>query len=198
MVEKILEPARTLPADWPCAGTTGLRRPAPVDGLFVDPPGRAALTDAYDRLTGAPADFADGGARRPSDDVAERRPGRRGGAAGPTWSPRCAADPALPTSPGRGLRDALVELLVALRRLPRLRRARRARRRRGGGDGRRARPRPGTGWPEDRTPTWTRSAALALEPLGADRGAATSSSSRFQQTTGPVMAKGVEDTAFYR
>ena len=47
LVEKILEPGETLPADWACAGTTGYDALAVLDRLFVDPAGQVAL-DALD------------------------------------------------------------------------------------------------------------------------------------------------------
>jgi (1->4)-alpha-D-glucan 1-alpha-D-glucosylmutase len=50
-VEKILEPGERLP-DWPVAGTTGYDAMREVNGLFVDPTGEAAATERYQRLTG--------------------------------------------------------------------------------------------------------------------------------------------------
>ncbi len=51
-VEKILEPGETLPADWPVAGTTGYDAMREVNGLFVDPSHTEELTALYVRLTG--------------------------------------------------------------------------------------------------------------------------------------------------
>jgi len=51
-VEKILEPGESLPADWPVAGTTGYDAMREVGGLFVDPARTEALTELYQRLTG--------------------------------------------------------------------------------------------------------------------------------------------------
>jgi len=51
-VEKILEPGETLPADWPVAGTTGYDAMREVNGLFVDPGHAPELTELYSRLTG--------------------------------------------------------------------------------------------------------------------------------------------------
>ncbi len=50
-VEKILEPGERLP-DWPVAGTTGYDAMREVNGVFVDPTGEAAATERYQRLTG--------------------------------------------------------------------------------------------------------------------------------------------------
>ena len=45
LVEKILEPGEKMPADWETEGTTGYDALADIDRLFVDPAGRSALTD---------------------------------------------------------------------------------------------------------------------------------------------------------
>jgi (1->4)-alpha-D-glucan 1-alpha-D-glucosylmutase len=58
VVEKILEPGERLPDDWPVAGTTGYDFLTRVDGLFVDPAGEAPLTDLYVELTGEEPDYA--------------------------------------------------------------------------------------------------------------------------------------------
>jgi (1->4)-alpha-D-glucan 1-alpha-D-glucosylmutase len=50
-VEKILEPGEVLP-DWPVAGTTGYDAMREVNGVFVDPAGEAEATERYRRLTG--------------------------------------------------------------------------------------------------------------------------------------------------
>jgi (1->4)-alpha-D-glucan 1-alpha-D-glucosylmutase len=49
-VEKILEAGERLPADWPCAGTTGYDALRLADGLFIDPDGGDALTAEYARF----------------------------------------------------------------------------------------------------------------------------------------------------
>ena len=51
-VEKILEPGEQLPADWPVEGTTGYDAMREVNGLFVDPGHEHDLTALYQRLTG--------------------------------------------------------------------------------------------------------------------------------------------------
>lgn len=50
-VEKILEPGEQLPA-WPVAGTTGYDAMREVNGVFVDVAGEAGATERYQRLTG--------------------------------------------------------------------------------------------------------------------------------------------------
>jgi (1->4)-alpha-D-glucan 1-alpha-D-glucosylmutase len=50
VVEKILDPKEPLPADWPVAGTTGYNFLNAVNGLFVDAAGLAQLTKNYFRF----------------------------------------------------------------------------------------------------------------------------------------------------
>ena len=56
--EKILEPGERLPESWPIAGTTGYDFIYRVNNLFVDPAAETALTDFYGEFTGEPTDFA--------------------------------------------------------------------------------------------------------------------------------------------
>lgn len=58
VVEKILQPDEELRPDWPVAGTTGYEFLRLCDGLFVDPAGRAPLVEAWRSFTGATADLA--------------------------------------------------------------------------------------------------------------------------------------------
>jgi (1->4)-alpha-D-glucan 1-alpha-D-glucosylmutase len=57
VVEKILEPGELLPADWPVDGTTGYDFLNRVGGLFVDPAGEGPLTNLYIEVTGQSADW---------------------------------------------------------------------------------------------------------------------------------------------
>ena len=57
-VEKILEGDEQLPASWPVAGTTGYDFLNRVGGLFVDPEGEKPLTDIYTTFTGIRTDPA--------------------------------------------------------------------------------------------------------------------------------------------
>jgi (1->4)-alpha-D-glucan 1-alpha-D-glucosylmutase len=59
VVEKILEPGERLPAGWPCAGTTGYDALAVVDRVLVDGAAEAALTDLDAELTGRRVDWAE-------------------------------------------------------------------------------------------------------------------------------------------
>jgi (1->4)-alpha-D-glucan 1-alpha-D-glucosylmutase len=56
-VEKILEPGESLPSSWPVAGTTGYDALTDVTNVFLDPSGGAAITDLYVELTGDTRDF---------------------------------------------------------------------------------------------------------------------------------------------
>jgi (1->4)-alpha-D-glucan 1-alpha-D-glucosylmutase len=58
VAEKILEPEERLPSSWPIAGTTGYDFIYRVNNLFVDPNGEAPLTDFYHEFTGEATDFA--------------------------------------------------------------------------------------------------------------------------------------------
>jgi (1->4)-alpha-D-glucan 1-alpha-D-glucosylmutase len=57
VVEKILEGSEPLPSGWPVAGTTGYEFLNRVLGLFVDPAGEEPLTELYGRFTGEETDF---------------------------------------------------------------------------------------------------------------------------------------------
>ncbi len=57
VVEKILEPGEELPVTWPVAGTTGYDFLNLVGGLFVDPAGEGPLTELHARFTGATEDY---------------------------------------------------------------------------------------------------------------------------------------------
>ncbi|MGI9120449.1 MAG: malto-oligosyltrehalose synthase [Acidimicrobiales bacterium] len=59
VVEKILEPGEALPATWPVDGTTGYDFLNLVGGLFVDPDGEKPLTEVYAAFTGEPSDWAE-------------------------------------------------------------------------------------------------------------------------------------------
>ncbi len=58
VVEKILEPGEGLPRSWPVSGTTGYDALAEIDGVLVDPEGEATLTALDTELTGVQTDWA--------------------------------------------------------------------------------------------------------------------------------------------
>jgi (1->4)-alpha-D-glucan 1-alpha-D-glucosylmutase len=171
VVEKILEPCEQLPESWACAGTTGYDALRHVGGLFVDPAGESPLTDLYAEVTREPADFAELAyeLKRRAADTALAAEVHRLAALRPEIDDGA---------------DAVAELMAAFpvyrSYLP------------GWGDGyldealqAAVRRRPGLERSLDRV-------AAAVREAG------TEFSVRFQQTSGMVMAKGVEDTAFYR
>ncbi|WP_055477847.1 malto-oligosyltrehalose synthase [Sphaerimonospora mesophila] len=173
-VEKILIDGERLPADWPCDGTTGYDALNMITRLFVDPAGRDALVETFRRLTGVTGDYE---AVRYESKKHVIELFFRGEV------DRLTADLG-----DAGLREAVVELLVAMPVY-------------------RAYVNPGER-PPDETVRIIRDAAREAA-AHADPGAVAKAAdlvlygpaeavTRFQQTCGPVMAKGVEDTALYR
>ncbi|HEY4589615.1 MAG TPA: malto-oligosyltrehalose synthase, partial [Thermoanaerobaculia bacterium] len=59
VIEKILEPGEPLRESWPVEGTTGYDFLGRVGGLLVDPEGEGPLTELYTELTGQSADWAE-------------------------------------------------------------------------------------------------------------------------------------------
>ena len=173
VVEKILEPGEALPGEWRCAGTTGYDALAEVAGLFVDPDGEAALSRLYEEFTGDAADwdqFVATGKRL----VLTRILGSE-----VEWLHRL-----LPHEP----REAVVELLVAM---PVYRTYVRA------GEPLAEHDETVLAEAVARVPARWREAAARIAAAMLD-GTCPAFTTRFQQTSGPAMAKGVEDTAFYR
>jgi (1->4)-alpha-D-glucan 1-alpha-D-glucosylmutase len=197
--EKILTGAERLPADWRCAGTTGYDALGAVGGLFIDPAGEAPLTAEYVRRTGGAANFAE------VAQAAKRETAGHALAAEVSRLVRLlarAGDPVLDELSASDLTTVLVELLTAMPVY-------------------RAYVVPGE-------PAPPASAAIVAEAAHAARGqlpwplhggldaladlvlgrraelfpAGGQHQAKlielFQQACGPVMAKGVEDTAFYR
>ncbi len=193
VTEKILTGHEELPADWPCAGTTGYDALRVVDGLFLGPAGAAPLTREYQRFTGGPGEFA------PVAVAAKREIASRTLAAEVSRLARLlarAGEPALAGVSPDDQRSVLVELLSAFSVY-------------------RAYVVPGEPAPPASAAIVTQAVAAARRQLpvslqsvadvlgdlvlgrgqGPPRGALIR---LFQQVCGPVMAKGVEDTAFYR
>jgi (1->4)-alpha-D-glucan 1-alpha-D-glucosylmutase len=204
VVEKILEGDESLPPDWPCAGTTGYDALRRVGGLFVDPAGAAPLSGLLTELTGDSADFT------AQVDEAKRHVVEQSLYAEvqrlvDLVADITADDIALRDFSRRQLHDAIAELLVAFDRY-------------------RAYVVPGEQAPPEsvevvehaareaceRVPEEARDAVELVRDLVLGRPAGSGQVGglsaarrrelvvRFQQTCGPVMAKGVEDTAFYR
>jgi malto-oligosyltrehalose synthase len=180
VVEKILLGDEILPADWPCAGTTGYDSLGMIGGLFNDPAGERPLTDLYVAGTGGPAEF------EPVERAAKRF------AAEQILRPEVdrlhgVLVRILPEEDPAALRDALVELVTAMP-------VYRAYVVPGEAAPASARDILGKAWPD---PLVARVAGLALGDEGRDE-LRDEFVVRFQQTAAPMMAKGVEDTAFYR
>ncbi|MGY2075320.1 malto-oligosyltrehalose synthase [Blastococcus sp. SYSU DS0828] len=180
VVEKILEPGEDLPESWATAGTTGYDALAEVDEVLVDPAGEPALTALDTELAGRRVDYAQlvhDCKREVTDgmlgsEVARlvRVIGALGGAGGG------AVDREQET-------EALAELLASFpvyrSYLP---------------DGREHLDRTVAAVRERRPDLAP--ALEALHPVLSQAG--TEAATRFEQTSGPVMAKGVEDSAYYR
>jgi (1->4)-alpha-D-glucan 1-alpha-D-glucosylmutase len=201
VAEKILSGSETLPPDWPCAGTTGYDALAAADALFTDPAGAGPLTACYTESTGGPGRFA-GVAHAARREAA-------GGllAAEVARLARLAAragQPALAGVSGADLRTVLAELLAGFgvyraylvpgepaspATLAAVRAAAAAARRQ-------LPPRLHAAL---RAVTGLVLGEGGMAPGGTGPGdAGAEFAVVFQQTCGPVQAKGVEDTAYYR
>jgi (1->4)-alpha-D-glucan 1-alpha-D-glucosylmutase len=194
VTEKILTGAEELPSDWKCAGTTGYDALAMAGGVFTDPAGAAPLATVYTKFTGDAQRFAEvaGTAKREVTRGALGAEVRRLARvlAG-------TADPGLAGLGGGDVDAVLTELLTAFGVY-------------------RAYVVPGEPPPAtsagivaaaaeaaaDRLPHRLHRALAAVAALALGQAPAQAGRDefviRFQQTCGPVMAKGVEDTAFYR
>jgi (1->4)-alpha-D-glucan 1-alpha-D-glucosylmutase len=169
LVEKILEEGEQLPPSWNTAGTTGYDALAMIDRVLVDPAGEAPLGALEDRLRGRTVDWH----------------------AMVHDSKRAVADGILQSEvrrivrelPAGGSEDAVAELLACFpvyrSYLPE-----------GAEHLAAAFARARASRPD------LADALDALEPVLADP--TQPAALRFQQTSGMVMAKGVEDSAFYR
>src|SRR4051794_11171417 len=175
VVEKILEPGEDLPESWKAAGTTGYDALAEVDEVLIDPAGEAALTALDTELAGRAVDYE----RLVHDSKREVTDGMLG-------SEVARLVRVIGELPGVDVgrqTEALAELLASFpvyrSYLP---------------DGREhldATVAAVRGRRPDLAP-----ALDALHPVLAQAGS--EAATRFEQTSGPVMAKGVEDSAYYR
>lgn len=196
VVEKILEGDERLPAQWRCAGTTGYDAMLRIGGLFVDPAGAEPLAALSTRLLGERQDL-DEIITAAKHEVVERLQGAE------VNRLTVLAARVRPDDDPAALRRALVALLVSMHRY-------------------RAYVTPGRPMDPDAAAALAEAesrAAAAVAPsdrpavrdlvriargaeLEAPAGpvaeAAAEFMVRFQQTCGPVMAKSIEDTAYYR
>lgn len=184
LVEKILEHAATdhaerLPAWWATAGTTGYDAMAEIDRVLVDAAGQDALDSLDDVLrdADAPGDYpaiVQDAKRTIADTLQAAEVGRL---------VRCLPDDVRGRLGDGTARDAFAELLTSFSVY-------------------RVYPPAGAELVAEAAAAASASrpdlaeAIAALVPLVSEGD--TELSRRFGQTTGPVMAKGVEDTAFYR
>lgn len=179
VVEKILEPGEELPGWWSTDGTTGYDALGEIERVLVDPAGEAGLTQVDHDARGERADWAEMIAQTKRDiaDTSQAAEVGRIVRAIPGGHAGAFEDAAQ-------ARDAIAELLAAFEvyraylpagseHLDRAAAAASARR------------------PDLAEPIATVARLVARDPHG-------EFAQRFMQTTGPVMAKGVEDRAFYR
>jgi isoamylase len=201
LVEKILEPGEALPAAWLVDGTTGYEFGVAARGLFVDPKAEESITKIYQDFTGDRTAFEDHVYASKYDvlryslasevNMLARQLERIAGKS------RLHRDFTLIS-----LTQALTETIAAFRVY------RTYARERGALDEEdEHRIREAVARANDRSPGLSPSLFAFLEDLlllrdtggsDEDRQARTRFALRFQQLTGPVMAKSVEDTAFYR
>jgi (1->4)-alpha-D-glucan 1-alpha-D-glucosylmutase len=197
VVEKILAADEQLPADWECAGTTGYDAQRAIGALLTDPVGAERLVALYVGLTGSAQEFApvaragrlfvlDTVLRAEADRLVE------------VLVAICRTELELRDHTQAGLREAVCALIAHLRVY-------------------RAYTVPGEPAPADSVMRVESAAKAASAVLAAERHETLrlvrdialgrvgprdhlrdEFQVRFQQTCAAVMAKGVEDTAFYR
>lgn len=182
LIEKILEPGEELPAGWATAGTTGYDALALVDRLLTDPDGQTSLDDLETRLRTGPVDWPEmvhDRKREVADGILHSEVRRI------TREVRRLAnvDGSAPAASFAAVEDAIAELLACFpvyrSYLPQ------------------GREHLDEAFAAARTrrPDLADTLDLLLPVLGDPW---TAPARRFQQTSGMVMAKGVEDCAFYR
>lgn len=199
-VEKILAPYEAL-RNWPVAGTTGYDFIREAGGLLIDPAGEGPLLRAYQRFTGRPESFAavlEAGKRRITEVNLASEAGVLAGEfhalSRSHWRSRDFTANAM-----RGALDAVLAAFPVYRTYV-------------GADGTAAEDRRYIDWAVAQAKRrWPGSDTsifdfihgvltqdLAQRGSGYGRATVRRLAMRFQQLSGPVMAKGAEDTAFYR
>lgn len=204
VVEKILEGEEELPGDFPCAGTTGYDALWRIGGLFQDARGALGLTHLWQQTTGDLRPFEEIAADATAEIISTS-----------LWTETerltnilhriCAEDIRLRDATRRNIQRAIVALLSSMDRY-------------------RAYIVPGEKAPGDQKAVIEHAAERARRMLGADEDALATLTTivalacgeevgsagrtntadraefmvRFAQTCGPVHAKALEDTAFYR
>ena len=199
VVEKILARGEALPEGWPVAGTTGYDFLGAVDGLLVDEEGFGTIVSAYGVVTGTEPEWEDL-AHATRRAIAERHFAGDLRALTAGLLPVARSLPRGRDLPRYTLRETLLEVTACLpvyrtyvEGSPLSDRDRRAIETAFEEARRRVAATPGRADPPDR-------AFDVLEDLftlEAGEGALPAIR-RWQQLSGAIMAKGVEDTAFYR
>jgi len=182
IVEKILGDGEALPADWPISGTTGYEFISALADLFIDPKGMAELQKSYATIAPGTADFQEG-LRAAKTLMVEQN------FAGEVRRLTRLASAALPDASEAEIKTAIRELLIAfpVYRTYGL----------------------GGTMDERETAVLNRVKEAAARHVNDGKtldgicelltdGRAEEFQRRFQQLSGPVMAKAMEDTLFYR
>ena len=196
LVEKILEPGEELPEDWPIAGTTGYEFIHIAGSLLVDPDGERPLTELYRTVTGTDVDYASL-VRETKHQVLHDLLGSDVNRLTGLLEEVCARHRRYRDYTRDALREALKETIACF---PVYRTyVRPAAEKVSPDDARRVeqaieRAKRNRDDIDDDLLDFLRD-VLLLEVGGVLE---TELAMRFQQLTGPAMAKGVEDTAFYR
>ncbi|MDB4976661.1 MAG: hypothetical protein JWN48_5002 [Myxococcaceae bacterium] len=204
LVEKILEPGEQLPPGWPVDGTTGYEFATAVGGLWVNTRNERAMTELYVRATGDRRSFEEHVYESKQHVIRYSfaselnmlaRALERIASGNRKWSDFTRG----------GLTRALIEVIAAfpvyrtyLRDSSQHHELR--------SDGDQQRVRAAIARARKRTPTTSATIFTFLEDVLLLRTEVDEETRkehiffalRFQQLTGPVMAKSVEDTAFYR
>lgn len=195
VVEKILGPGEKLPLDWQCSGTTGYDAIAMITPFFVHPAGAVVMRSAFAEITGEFADW-DETAHAAKQEVLSTILLSELDRLASIARAACQADVRLRDYSLRGLTEGLNEFLANMTVY-------------------RAYVRPGQPISAESRTQIDRAAAAAQESIPhrsaeinllramalGDLGRSSLLDEfvvRFQQTSGPVLAKGVEDTATYR
>jgi (1->4)-alpha-D-glucan 1-alpha-D-glucosylmutase len=189
LVEKILGDRERLRTDWPVEGTTGYDVLNRIERLFVSPNGEEALVGTFREITGETGTFHDV-VRQSKLDALEISFGAELTSLARSLVSEVRKDPGLDAVPFEEVRTSLEEILASFPVY-------------------RTYLRPGDSAMDECDRRVVGSAAAAAKRLDPGREAVIDRIASllsepgelalsFQQMTGPVTAKGIEDTAFYR
>jgi (1->4)-alpha-D-glucan 1-alpha-D-glucosylmutase len=197
VVEKILEPGEALPATWPVDGTTGYDFLNRLGGVLVDPAGEEPLTEAFAAFTGEPVDYGEAVHANKHLVLREVLAADINRLTN-LFVDVCESERRYRDFTRHELHELLVEVIASFGVYRTYVRP----------DGSRSEADDNVitralddaaGRREDLAPELFEFLGQILRGrIGEPGGPAKELMARFQQTTGPVMAKGVEDTTFYR